>query len=129
MSDKILMITAPDDSYEEGIRIFVFDLTSDQYSILSQGLLDFDEIPSVVVYNASISTDIKWILDKIFKSDIIIFNAGSENQQLVGYLTSKSNSYYFGELRDLSLVNTSVILDTYQLKEILEKRFEKYGKF
>lgn len=129
MSDKILIVTNPDDTYIEGVRIFVFDLTSDQYSILSRGLLDFDQIPSVVIYNASISTNITWILDKIFKSDIIIFNASSEHQHLVGYLTSKFNSYYFGDLRDLSLVNNSVIFDIHQLKEILERQFEKHGKF
>lgn len=128
MSDKILMVTSPDDSYVEGVRIFVFDLDSNQYSILSQSLLDFDTIPSVIIYNSSISTDIKWTLDKILKSELILFNAESENQQMVGYLSSKINSCYFGELRGLSLVNKSVIFDVNQLKELLERQFKKYGK-
>jgi hypothetical protein len=128
MSDKILLITEPDDSFLEGVRIFLYNLDPEQYGIFSLALLNFDSVPSTIVYNSNNSTNIQWLIDKLLKSDLIIFNANSENQQLVGYLCSKPNSYYFGELRDLSLVNNSVIFDVHQLKEILERRFNKNGK-
>ena len=128
MSDKIFLITEPDDSFLEGVRIFLFDLDLEQYAVFSLALLNFDSVPSTVVYNAKDSTNIQWFVDKLLKSDLIIFNANSENQQLVGYLCAKPESYYFGELRSLSLVNKSVIFDMHQLKEILERQFGKHGK-
>jgi len=123
MSDKILLVTEPDDSLLEGTRIFLFDLDPEQYAIFSLAILNFDSVPLTVVYNSGVSTNIRWIIDKILKSDLILFNANSSNQQLVGYLCSKPESYYFGELRELSLVNNSKIFDQHQLKDILEKRF------
>jgi hypothetical protein len=129
MSDKITIVTPPDDIYTEGFRIFLYDLHKDQYSIFSQSVLSGDIVPSLIIYNADNLTDIRWILDKLLKSDLIIFNAESNNQQMIGYLCSKMNSYYFGKLRDLFLVNNSIIFDVVQLKEILESQFEKYGKF
>lgn len=129
MSDRIIMVTAPDDSLVQGFRILLFDLTLDQYSTFSKALLDLQSVPSVIVYNANFSSPVSWIIDKLLKSDFIIFNAESDNQQLVGYLCSKKESYYFGILRDLSLVNNCVLFDVPQLKEILERQFETHGKF
>jgi len=128
MSEKITIVTSPDDIYTEGLRIFLYDLNEDQYSIFSQSVLGNDKVPSMIIYNADILTDIKWTLDKLLKSSLIFFNAESDNQQMIGYLCSKMNSYYFGKLRDLSIVNNSIIFDAVQLKEIIERRFEKYGK-
>jgi hypothetical protein len=128
MSDRIIIVTEPDDSYLEGLRIFLYDLNPEQYAVFSRSLLDFNTLPSTLIYNSNLSSDRKWLIDKLLKSDLIIFNANSENQQLVGYLCAKPESYYFGELKDLSLVNKSVIFDVQQLKEILERKFEKYGK-
>ncbi len=128
MSDKILMVTEPDDSFLEGFRIFLFDLDPEQYLIFSSALLNFESVPSTIVYNSNFSTNINWIIDKVLKSDLIIFNANSENQQLVGYFSAKFKTYYFGNLRDLSLVNNSVIFDLHQMKEILENTFNKHGK-
>jgi len=129
MSDKVLLVTTPDDCLEEGFRIFVFNLEPDQSLILSQCLSEFKIIPTVIIYSADNISVSSWIFDKIYKSDLIIFNANSSYQNLVGYLSGKMNSYYFGDLKDLSLVNKSVIFDVHQLKEILERNFEKYGKF
>jgi hypothetical protein len=128
MTDKVLLITEPDDSYIEGLRFLLFDLDHSQYEIFSQSLLTFKSLPTVIIYNSTASTTPQWTIDKIIKSDLILFNANSEHQQLVGYICSKTKSYYFGELRDLGLVNKSVIFDSHQLKELLEKTFETYGK-
>jgi hypothetical protein len=128
MSDRILIVTPPDDSLIEGVRIFLFDLNPEQYAIFSLALLKFDSVPSTIIYNSSSYTDINWIIDKFLKSDLIFFNADSEHQQLVGYFAGKPNSFYFGELKSLSLVNNSIIFDSYQIKEILERKFNNYGK-
>ena len=128
MSDKILMVTEPDDSFLEGSRIFLFDLDPEQYAIFSSALLNFESVPATIVYNSNFSTNINWIIDKVLITDLIIFNANSENQQLVGYFSAKFKTHYFGNLRDLSLVNNSVIFDLHQMKEILENTFNKNGK-
>jgi hypothetical protein len=129
MSDKITLVTFPDDTYSEGLRILLYDLNQDQYSLFSQCMLNYENFPSLIVYSSDHFIDITWTIDKLYKSDLIIFNAESENHKMVGYLSSKINSYYFGNLGDLSLVNSSVIFDVYQLEDILKRRFEKYGKF
>jgi len=67
-------------------------------------------------------------LDKIQKSQIIIFNADSINQTLIGYVAGKMNSYYFGTLKSLNQVNNSVIYDVDHCKTILTNIFDRYGK-
>ena len=62
-----------------------------------------------------------WMLDKKHKSDLIIFNAESTNNTVVGYMAAQKNSYYFGTLRDLSGVNKSAVYDVSSIKEILER--------
>jgi hypothetical protein len=128
MSDKIFLITYPDDCFEEGIRIFTFDLDENQSSMLSRCLSGFTRIPTTIIYDSKDLSNDVWNIDKIQKSDLIFFNAESIYQNLVGYLCSKMNSYYFGQLKGLSLLNKSVIFDEHQLKEILERRFDIYGK-
>jgi hypothetical protein len=128
MSDKIFLITYPDDCFEEGIRIFTFDLDENQSSMLSRCLSGFTTIPTTIIYDSKDLSNDRWNIDKIQKSDLIFFNAESIYQNLVGYLCSKMNSYYFGQLKGLSLLNKSVIFDEHQLKEILERRFDIYGK-
>lgn len=129
MSDKILLVTDPDDSFEQGLRILVAYLEPDQSSLISDCLLGFQSMPNIIMYSANELSDNRWMIDKIQKSDLIIFNADSSNQTMVGYLAGKMNSCYFGNLKDLFVVNTAVILDPHQLKENLERRFEIYGKF
>jgi len=129
MSDKILLVTDPDDSFEQGLRILVAYLEPDQSSLISDCLLSFESMPNIIMYSANELSDNHWMIDKIHKSDLIIFNAGTANQIMVGYLAGKMNSCYFGNLRDLSIVNTAEIIDRHQLKENLERRFEIYGKF
>ena len=66
--------------------------------------------------------------DKKHKSDIIIFNADSDNDIVVGYLAAQTNSYYFGNLKLLSTVNRSAIYNTDQLYDLLEKLIGHYVK-
>ena len=122
------MVTAPDDTLINGGRITVIDLTAEQTALVSTALTELDSIPCIVTYIWSAQDDVSWALDKIQKSQIIIFNADSINQTLVGYIASKMNSYYFGTLKSLNQVNNSVIYDVDQCKTILTNIFDRYGK-
>lgn len=128
MTDKLLLVTAPDDIMLEGVRVLLVGLSEEQSSIVSQALLQIETMPCVIAYCWSKEEDVDWLIDKVYKSQIIIFNAEHENQTVVGYLAGKSNSYYFGNLRSLNQVNKSAIYDLDQCKQILTLLFEKYGK-
>jgi hypothetical protein len=128
MTEKLLLVTAPDDTLENGVRIAVVGLSSEQGFLVSQSLGELETPPCVVTYVWNENDSIEWLIDKLYKSEIVLFNAEIENQTLAGYLASKSNAYYFGTLRSLTIVNTSVIHDLNQCKNVLERTFEKYGK-
>jgi hypothetical protein len=128
MTDKLIMVTAPDDTLVNGGRITVIDLTVDQTALISAALTELDSISCIVTYVWSEYDDVTWVLDKIQKSQIIIFNADSTNQTLIGYIAGKMNSYYFGTLKSLNQVNNSVIYDVDHCKTILTNIFDRYGK-
>ena len=119
MNGKIVIVTPPDDIQIDGIRILAFDLTPDQSQLLSDVLKDTDDISTVVyLYNGNNNSE--WVLDKKQKCSIIIFNAESQDQTMVGYLSAQTNSYYFGELRSLSSANNNKINEKQQLTKIME---------
>jgi hypothetical protein len=128
MTDKLIMVTAPDDTLLQGGRIVLIDLTIDQTAILSTALTEIESVPCIVTYIWSNNDDVNWALDKIQKSQLVIFNAESLNQTLIGYAAGKLNSYYFGTLKSLNQVNNSVIYDVDQCKTILTNIFDRYGK-
>lgn len=128
MTDKIVLVTPPDDIKTDGVRILLVDLTPAQTEILSQAL--FLLPPSIdvtgIVYNWHSSDDVEWLLDKKLKSDIIVFNAESENDIIVGYMAAQPNSHYVGTLKLLTSVNTSAIYTVDQAFNLLEKLLNKY---
>lgn len=128
MSDRVLLVSPPDDVFEDALRILLVDLNKEQSDLFSQSLLAKENLPNTVVYSWSILEDINWLFDKSLKSDIIVFNANSENQTLVGYFAGRKNSYYFGNLKSLQIINKSAIYDVYQCSELLERTFDNYGK-
>lgn len=128
MSDRVLLVSPPDDVFEDALRILLVDLNKEQSDLFSQSLLSKENLPSIVIYSWSTSEDINWLFDKSLKSNIIIFNADSENQTLAGYFAAKRNSYYFGNLKTLHIINKSAIYDVHQCGELLERTFETYGK-
>ncbi len=127
MTDKVILVTYPDDILDDGVRILLVDLTEEQTSIVSRALTELETIPLVVVYSWKVGDDLTWLFDKTHKSKLIIFNADSNDTTLVGYYAGKLNSVYFGELGQLKLVNRSVIFDVVQTKEILKNTFKRYG--
>jgi len=128
MTDKVLLVSNPDDILEDGARILLVDLNSDQSDIVSQSLLNSNSDIQSIVYTWFNGDSLEWLFDKALKSDIIIFNAESENQTLVGYFAGKSNSYYFGNLKSLYIIKKTAIYDVGQCSELLNRNFEKYGK-
>lgn len=128
MNDRIILVSEPDDITVLGIRILLYDLNKTQQDIVSRSLISIESNKNLIVYSSTNKTDVKYLFDKYYKSQLIIFNAESENQTIVGFLASQSNSMYFGNLRDLAIVNDSIIHDVDDCRINLERLIIKYGK-
>jgi len=121
MSNQIKIISAPDDSLEDANRLLLVDLDTAQSQIISDTLSKMNDFSNIIIYVWKIGDDIEWLFDKKHKSRLIIFNADSANQTLVGYFAAQIDSYYFGVLRDCNRVNNSVIYDNEQCRNIITK--------
>jgi hypothetical protein len=129
MNEKVVIITPPDDTFLNGLRIFLFDLTNNQSETLSKSILELDLTDlDIIIYKFQTENDIEWFFDKIHKCDLFIFNADSINQTIVGYLAHNSNSYYFGDLRDLYRVNNRVLYKQEDCVKLLNLYTEKYER-
>lgn len=128
MSDKILLVTVPDDVVEDAFRILLVDLALDQNSFVSSVLTEVESRNKIVFYIWNDSDPVSWLLDKKSKSNLIIFNAESNRQNIIGYMSAQPNSYYLGNLRDLNIINSSVLMDKELLVEILENEIGKYER-
>ena len=126
MSDKVIIVTPPDDIQVDGLRILLVDLTPDQTNVISQSLTRLETIPTTITYVWNTSNDISWLLDKKHKSFLIFFNADSENDAIIGYMAAQVNSYYFGNLKSLSLANQNAIYDTEQIFNLMENVIQQY---
>lgn len=127
MTNKVLLVTAPDDVLVDGIRILLVDIVPEHQQIISDALTLLDNSPDIIVYVWNSANDTAWLLDKKLKSDAVIFNADGENDVIIGYMAAQSNSHYFGTLKILSVVNKSTIYDTDQVLIILENKIKQYG--
>lgn len=123
MSEKILIVTPPDDCLLDGIRILLFNLTDEQSAIVSTALMTADVPFSLINYIWKSGNDKRWLFDKAAKADLIIFSTDDLQQEdlIIGYFAAKPNSYYFGHLRDLHYVNDRAIYSCEDLKILLEK--------
>jgi hypothetical protein len=126
MSNKLSLVTAPDDIPQDSLRVLLVSLTADQTKIISDVLTEFDNIPNTILYVWNITDSTEWLFDKKNKSDIIIFNASQDNQELVGYLAAQPNSYYFGVLRTLGIINNNIIHDMNQCFELIKETITAY---
>jgi hypothetical protein len=132
MSDKILVVTPPDDTLINGVRILHVELNEEQSMIVSSALMNSNTQHTVVNYVWKMGDSVEWVMDKVIKSDFILFNADSPNngatELIIGYIAAQPNSYYFGNLRDLNLVNKSVIYNSDQIINILENHTNKNAR-
>ena len=127
MTDKILIVTSPDDVTLDGIRILAVNLTQEQGQIVSSALLQFDNFNVTITnYVWKTGNDTSWLIDKKFKSDVIIFNADDTNSTIVGYMAAQAKSYYFGTLKDLHLANNRTIYSADDILLLLEKIVKKH---
>lgn len=126
MSDKILVVTSPDDTLLQGIRITHVQLTNEQSNIVSTALLQTTFPHNVINYVWKIGEPVSWLLDKIIKSDLVIFNADSENDVIIGWTAAQHNSYYFGNLKDLHIANDRAIYSVEDILSLLEKIANNY---
>ncbi len=125
MSDRILVITPPDDTLLQGIRIMHVGLTEEQSSIISTALLQ-TELPNTIInYVWQMGNRVDWLLDKISKSDLVIFNADGPadpgRDVIIGWTAAQPQSYYFGNLKDLHLANDHAIYSVDDVLNLLEK--------
>jgi hypothetical protein len=123
MTDKITIVTYPDDYLENGKRLLLIDLEMPQKEMISRAMLSVDTQDNLICYVYHSTEDIAWAVDKSLKSQLIVVNANSHNQTLVGYLLAKSNCYYLGDLKGLNNIIDRVIYDSDQFVNILTKTF------
>jgi hypothetical protein len=124
--NKITLVTEPDDILVDAFRILCVNLTVDQTQFLSDIVNDMEYIVDTVVYVWNDGDDEKWLFDKKTKSNLIVFNASTECGEINGYLAAQPNSFYFGPLRNLSLVNIRDIYDATDFKDTLLEYIRKY---
>lgn len=120
--NNITLVTPPDDILSDGFRILLADISREQSKIVTEALGNLEKTLPIVVYVWDSEQTIEWLIDKKHKSDVIIFNAESENREVVGYMTAQSNAYYMGTLRSFEIINNRVIRDI----ESCIKIFENY---
>lgn len=125
MTDKVIVITAPDDVLLDGIRLLLVNLTQEQGKYISDALMAFQNSNIVITY-AWNKESISWLLDKKSKSDLIIFNADTDSDALNGYLAAHPNSHYFGTLKDLHMVNDRAIYSVENILTSLENISKNY---
>ena len=121
MTDKVIIVTPPDDILIDGVRVLLVDLNNSQTQLISDALNQLTEDVTIVTYLWNSTDSIDWLLDKKHKSQLIIFNADSDNDIIVGYMAAQKNSHYFGTLRSLTAANNCVIYNTDQIHNLLEK--------
>ena len=132
MTDRILVVTPPDDTLLQGIRILHVNLNEEQSSIVSNALLQLELPHNIINYVFKMGNSIEWLLDKSTKCDIIIFNADNSRSDagldvVLGWIAAQPQSHYFGRLKDLHLANDRVIYTSEDVLTLLEKISKKHG--
>ena len=126
MSDKVLLVTAPDDTPIDAIRILLVDLTPEHTQVISDALNEFTSIPNIVTYIWRTGDPVDWMLDKKHKSHCIIFNADCANHMILGYMAAQSNSHYFSTLKTLQSVNNNAIYNVNDCVNLINNLIIRY---
>jgi hypothetical protein len=126
MTNKVTLVTAPDDVIVDGLRILLVGLTSAQSAVVSDALNNLTTIPNTIIYIWNQHDDLVWLFDKKHKSQLVIFNSEIDNRELVGYFSAYAKSHYFGILRSLEIINSRAIYDLDQLLIILKEQIQIY---
>lgn len=126
MTDKVLLVTSPDDSPIDAIRILLVDLAQEHTQLISDALTEFSSIPNFVIYVWRAGDPIDWLLDKKHKSHSIIFNAECEDHMIIGYMAAQLHSHYFGTLRSLKNINNNAIYTVDDCVNIINNLIIRY---
>ena len=126
MSDKVLLVTAPDDTAIDAIRLLLVDLAPEHSQLISDALNEFTAIPNIVAYIWKSGDSIDWLLDKKHKSQSIVFNAESNDHMIVGYMSAQLNSHYFGMLKTLRNVNNNAIYNVNDCVSLINNLIIRY---
>jgi len=126
MTDKIIVVTPPDDILLDGPRLLLVNLNQEQLQAVSTAVMTLDiDNHTVITFVWKLGDSVEWMLNTKLKSKIIIFNAdmlGNEAGDLInGYLLAQGNSYYFGNLKDLHMANNRVLYNSDDVKILLER--------
>lgn len=121
-----MIVTPPDDVFRPGFRILTANLTTDQLNEISLSINRLETESDIIVYVWKNGSDVNWLLDKIYKSNSIFFNADDFDQTLVGFLASQRKSSYFGNLKTIKEVNNSIVFDSIQCTEVLNRQLGIY---
>ena len=119
MTDHVILVTDPDDIQIDGIRILLVDLNVDQNQTVSDSLARAEGFGNIITYIWRTGDSVDWLLDKKHKSELIIFNADSENDIIIGYMSAQKYSYYFGTLKNLSMANSRNIYNADDVTQII----------
>jgi len=130
MTDRILVITPPDDSLLDSIRITHVQLNLDQGSVVSAALLKVESAHTVVNYVWKMGDRVDWLLEKVAKSHLVFFNADTDSngaiELILGWIAAQPQSYYFGTLRDLHHANDRVIYTVDDVVNLLGKIADRH---
>jgi hypothetical protein len=126
MTEKVLVVTRPDDVVLDGFRLLLVDLDSEQTKIISDVLLEITSSYTIITYMWGANDDSYWLLDKKAKSNLIIFNANSQSELVVGYIAAQRNSHYFGTLKNLAQANTKAIYGSEDCKALITLNLNNY---
>ena len=123
MTDKIIVVTPPDDILLDGPRLLLVNLDQEQLQAVSTAVMTLDiEDHTVITFVWKLGDSTEWMLNTKLKSKIIIFNADMLDNELInGYLLAQGNSYYFGNLKDLHMANNRVLYNSDDVKILLER--------
>lgn len=125
MQNTIKFITPPDDLLEISPRLTIVNFTEDQSKFLSLTLNQIGDFDSLFIYVWRTGQSTAWLMDKIVKSDLIVFNADLKvdgiTEMINGYLAAQKKSYYLGSLRELEIINNRHINDVNEFVELIKK--------
>lgn len=97
MDKEHLLITSPDRFWEDAIYITLIDLNPD---MIENILTMLSGSPSRLIFYVHYreNTDIKWLLDVVNQSDIVLMDMSQNTyfDVIKGYFLPKKNVYYFG---------------------------------
>lgn len=128
MTNKLTLVTAPDDILDDGFRILLVGLDQVNSERVSTALTRLESVPTTVVYVWNRGEDRGWLFDKKKKSDIIIFDADNLSPELMGYMAAQPNSYYFGILRELEPINNRALFDVDTCYKLLGEAVNTYER-